>query len=119
MSRKASRPGAASTPAWRIPPPIRFRARRASAITSSLPANSEPTGAQRPFDRQHITVVAGAAQSAAAMPVAASALKSLAPSMWMGTGPAASTSAPSRSITHGTPDAAMCVFSMLTSATSG
>ena len=39
--------------------------------------------------------------------------------MWMGTGPAASTSACRRSIDHGAPEAAMCVFSMLTSATAG
>ena len=113
------RPGAASTPAWRMPPPRRLRARRASAITSSGPANSEPTGAQRPFDRQHITVVTGAAHAAAAMPLATSALKRRAPSMWMGTGPAASTTASSRSIGHGAPDAAMCVFSMQTSDTWG
>ena len=66
-----------------------------------------------------MTVVAGAAHSAAGTPVAATALKSRAPSMWMGTGPAASTSASRRAVVHGAPDAAMCVFSMLTSDTSG
>ena len=39
--------------------------------------------------------------------------------MWMGTGPAASTSASRRAVVHGAPAAAMCVFSMLTSDTSG
>ena len=63
------------------------------SITSSGPASSEPTGAQSPLDRQHITVVAGAAHSAAATPVAASALKSRAPSRWMGTSPAAAATA--------------------------
>ncbi len=76
-----------------MPPPRRLRARRASPITSSGPASSEPTGAHRPFDRQHMTVVTASAHSAAPMPVATSALKRRAPSMWMGTGPAASTTA--------------------------
>ena len=66
-----------------------------------------------------MTVVAGAAHSAAATPVATSALKRRAPSMWMGTGPAASTRACRRADVHGTPDAAMCVFSMLTRETAG
>ena len=66
-----------------------------------------------------MTVVAGAAQSAAGTPVATSALNSRAPSRWTGTGPAASTSARSPGIVHGAPDAAMCVFSMHTSDTDG
>ena len=91
-----------------------------SAITSSAPASSDPTGAQSPLDRQHITVVAGRAHSAAATPVAASALKSRAPSRWMGTGPAASASGPQAGLAStAAPDAAMCVFSMLTSDTAG
>ena len=118
-SRKATRPGAASTPAWRMPPPSRLRSRRASAITSSGPASSEPTGAQSPLDRQHITVVAGAAQTEAATPVAASALKRRAPSRWMGTSPAAAPRPRVAPTTTGRPPAAMCVFSMLTSETAG
>ena len=119
MSRSATRPGAASTPAWRMPPPRRLRSRRAAATTSSSPASSDPTGAHSPLDRQHITVVADRAHCAAATPVAASALKSRAPSRWIGTGPAASTSARRRASFQTAPDAAMCVFSMLTSDTSG
>ena len=82
ISVSATSPGAARTPAWRMPPPSRLRARRPSAITSASPASSEPTGAHRPFDRQHMTVVAAAAHSAAGTPVAASALNRRAPSMW-------------------------------------
>ena len=52
-------------------------------------------------------------------PVAATVLKRRAPSMWMGTGPAASATASRRAVVHGAPDAAMCVFSILTSETSG
>ena len=66
-----------------------------------------------------MTVVTGAAHWAAAMPVAASALKRRAPSMWMGTCPAASATAWRPSRVHGAPQAGMCVFSMLTSDTVG
>ena len=102
-----------------MPPPSRLRANLASAMTSRVPASNDPTGAQSPLDRQHMTVVAEAAHSAAGTPVATSALKSRAPSMWIGIGPAASTRARRRSADHGAPDAAMCVFSMLTSDTVG
>ena len=77
------------TPAWRMAPPRRWRSTRASAMTSAGPARTEPTGAQRPFERQDITVVTGAVKAAAGVPVATSALKSRAPSMWMGRPPAA------------------------------
>ncbi len=66
-----------------------------------------------------MTVVAAAAHSAAGTPVATSALKSRAPSMWIGTGPAASTTSCRRAADHGAPDAAMWVFSMLTRDTEG
>ena len=66
-----------------------------------------------------MTVVAADAHSAAGTPVATSALNSRAPSMWMGTGPAASTSARRRAVDHGAPDAAMWVFSMLMRDTAG
>ncbi len=56
------------------------RTRHADAITSAGPATREPTGAASPFDRQHMTVVAGAASVAAGTPVAISALKRRAPS---------------------------------------
>ena len=66
-----------------------------------------------------MTVAAAAAHSWAGTPVAASALNRRAPSMWTGTGPAASTTARRPSVVHGAPEAAMCVCSMLTSDTSG
>ena len=120
MSRKASSPGAASTPAWRMPPPSRLRARRASAITSSFPASSEPTGAQRPFDRQHMTVVAGAAHSAAGDAGGRLGIEEPGPVHVDGHGSGGvDQRAAGRSSDHGAPDAAMCVFSMLTSDTSG
>ena len=59
--RSATRPAAASTPTWRIPPPMRWRSTRAASITSLGPARIDPAGAHRPLDRQDITVVASAA----------------------------------------------------------
>ena len=102
-----------------MPPPRRLRSRRPPVITSSGPAKSEPTGAHRPLDRQHITVVAGAAHAAAPTPVAASALKRRAPSRWIGASPAAAATARSRSIDQTAPEAAMWVFSRHTSETAG
>ncbi len=61
MVVRATRPAAAITPAWRMPPPSRARSARASSITSAGPASTDPTGAPRPFDRHDITVVTGAA----------------------------------------------------------
>ena len=79
-ARPGRRPGACLRPAACAPAgPRRSR--------PPGPASSDPTGAHRPLDRQHMTVVAGAAQSAAGTPVATSALKSRAPSRWTGTGP--------------------------------
>ena len=66
-----------------------------------------------------MTVVTGAARRSAGMEVATSALKSRAPSMWMGTAPATAATACRRSIDQGAPEAAMCVCSMLTSDTAG
>ena len=57
-SRTATRPAAATTPAWRIAPPSSFRARRARAMYSASPASTEPTGALRPFERQIVTLSA-------------------------------------------------------------
>ena len=73
-------PAAASTPAWRIPPPSILRSRRARSANSRGPQSSDPTGQPKPFERQKETESAGAASSAAASPVAASALKMRAPS---------------------------------------
>ena len=44
----ASRPGAATTPAWRMPPPSILRSRRARAINTAGPASMEPIGAPSP-----------------------------------------------------------------------
>ena len=115
----ATRPGAARTPAWRMPPPRRLRSSRPRVTTSVDPASSEPTGAHRPLERQHITVVAGAAQAETGIPVATSALKRRAPSRWTGRSPAAAITAPNRSIDQGAPEAAMWVFSRQTSETAG
>ena len=69
-------------------------ARRAHARSSPAgPASSEPTGAQSPLERHAITVVAGAAYSAALVPVATTALKSRAPSRCRGRSPMARASA--------------------------
>ena len=82
-----------------------------------MPASSEPTGAASPFDKQHMTVVAGAAYSATVTPVATSALNKRAPSRCTGT-----PTAPSSCIAasgHGTPPAGMWVFSTNTADTAG
>ena len=76
----AMMPAAASTPAWRIPPPSIFRSRRAFSMNSALPHSTDPTGAHRPLLRQKVTESAGAASSAGVQPVATAALKILAPS---------------------------------------
>ena len=51
-------------------------------MNSALPARSEPTGAESPFDKQNITESNGSAISPASTPSAAAALKILAPSRW-------------------------------------
>ncbi len=84
-SRSATSPAAASTPAWRIPPPSSLRARRARATNGPFPTTTEPTGADSPFDRQNVTLSAGAASSAGVTPRATTALKNRAPSTWSGT----------------------------------
>ena len=48
ISRRAIKPGAASTPACRIPPPSSLRVRRARLMKSREPTTSDPTGAQSP-----------------------------------------------------------------------
>ena len=94
-----------------------MRSTRASAISSSVPASNEPTGAASPFDRQHMTVVAGEAYSAAATPVATSALNKRAPSRCTGTPSVPSSCSAAKG--HGTPPAGMCVFSTNTADTGG
>ncbi len=68
-------------PTWRIPPPIRLRQTRASAIASLLPTMSEPTGAPRPLDRQTASTSATAPYSRSGVPVATWAFQMRAPSM--------------------------------------
>ena len=55
-------------------------ARAPRAITSAGPHSSEPTGAPRPFDRQNITVSAGATSSRGDVPSATAAFQMRAPS---------------------------------------
>ena len=53
----ACSPAAARTPTWRIPPPIRLRRTRASAIASREPTTSEPDRGAQPLgqaDRHHV-----------------------------------------------------------------
>ena len=75
-------PAAAITPAWRMPPPSIFRARRALSINPRLPVTTDPTGAPSPLERQNVTESACAATSFAGTPIATHALKSRAPSRW-------------------------------------
>ena len=53
-SCSATSPAAANTPAWRIPPPSSFRARRARWMNSASPTISDPTGQPSDFDRQNV-----------------------------------------------------------------
>ena len=47
-----TRAAAASTPAWRIPPPRAFRRRQASSVKSLGPPTRAPTGAPRPWGKR-------------------------------------------------------------------
>ncbi len=53
-------------------------------MRSAEPASIDPTGADRPLERQNMTVSTGAARSAASTPSATAALNSRAPSQWTG-----------------------------------
>ena len=75
-------PAAAMMPAWRMPPPSIFRARRARPMKSRLPVTTEPTGAPSPLERQKVTESAWAATSFAGIPVATHAFQRRAPSRW-------------------------------------
>ena len=79
--RIATRPAAARNPACRMAPPRRLRSTRARSMSRREPAMSDPTGAHRLFDKDAITILAGAARVAALSPVATTALNSRAPSM--------------------------------------
>ena len=51
-SASPTRAAAASTPAWRIPPPRAFRRRQASSMKSLGPPTRAPTGAPRPWRKR-------------------------------------------------------------------
>ena len=55
ISVSATMPGAAITPAWRMPPPRILRIRRARSTNAADPQISDPTGAASPFDRHSCT----------------------------------------------------------------
>ena len=80
ISSSATSAAAAITPACRIAPPSSLRTRRAFATVSAVPQRIDPTGAERPFEKQNWIVSAGAQSSRASTPSAAAALKILAPS---------------------------------------
>ena len=61
-SRSATRPAAARTPTWRMPPPTILRARRARPMKSRSPTTTDPTGQARPFDRQNVAESAPASE---------------------------------------------------------
>ena len=73
-------PAAASTPAWRQPPPSSLRSRRARKMELSDPHSIEPTGAPSPLLRQNCTVSATAAKADSGTPAATDAFTSRAPS---------------------------------------
>ena len=79
---RACSPAAARMPTCRIPPPIRLRRTRASAMASEVPTISEPTGAPRPFDRHTDITSAQAPYDANGTPVATWAFHIRAPSRW-------------------------------------
>ncbi len=109
MVDRPTSPAAATTPAWRMPPPMRWRSALAASMRSAGPATTDPTGAQSPLVSAVQTVVHVAACSAAGRPVATSALNRRAPSRCTGTPTAATAS--SRSTSQGTPPANMWVSS--------
>ena len=78
-------PAAASTPAWRIPPPSRLRHSRAVAMRSADATSTDPTGAPSPFDRQTDAVSASRPYVASSTPEATAAFQMRAPSRWIAT----------------------------------
>ena len=76
-------PPAAMIPAWRIAPPICCFNRQASTMNSREPASAAPTGAPSPFVKSTQAESKPAAKSRAETPLATTALKSRAPSMWV------------------------------------
>ena len=84
-SCSATRPAAAMTPTWRIPPPTILRARRARKMKSFEPTTTEPIGQARPLLRQNVSESAGPARSRGVSPNATAALKKRAPSTCSGT----------------------------------
>ena len=80
--RSATRPGAAMMPAWRMAPPNDRRTRFARSMNVFVPASSDPTGADSPFDRQTQTESTERVSSRASTPRATAALNTRAPSRW-------------------------------------
>ncbi len=77
-------PGAAMTPACRIPPPRILRIRRARSTNAADPQIIDPTGAASPFDRHNCTDDTCCVQSVTGRPIATAALNSRAPSRCTG-----------------------------------
>ena len=80
MVSRATIPAAAMTPACRMPPPSIFPHPPRPVDELPLPHTTEPTGPDRPFERQKVTESAWVAISAAGTPSATAALKMRAPS---------------------------------------
>jgi len=120
MVVSATRPAAASTPTWRMPPPSCLRTRRAWPIRSAEPSSSEPAGAQRPLESVTITVSAPRASSAGGTPRATAAFQRRAPSRWTArpSSRQVETTSRMRSTVVTVPPARLCEFSTTTSPTS-
>ncbi len=101
LSSNATRPAAANTPAWRIPPPSILRTIRASSMNSLLLTSMDPTGAPSPFERQNMTESKFFVTSATGFPRATPALKTLAPSRCTGSPAACACSTMSFEIARG------------------
>src|SRR3954468_21990450 len=82
-------------------------------MTERGPHSNDPTGADKPFDRQNITVSAGAHNSEGDVPSAIDAFQIRAPSTWTARSFSRATAATdaTSSADQGRPDSAMYVFS--------
>ena len=120
-SCSATSPAAANTPAWRIPPPSSFRARRARWMNSASPTISDPTGQPSDFDRQNVADAPSGTRARAGTPSATDALNSRAPSTNRGTPRSAAMSATDwvNAAVRGWPIDREWVFSIVTSAVAG
>ena len=109
-------PAAASTPAWRSPPPIRFRSRRTPLIRSRVVATRDPAGAPSPLLRHTDTVSALSHHFCSAIPVATCAFQMRAPSRCTARPAPCATSATVSICASGqmVPPPRLCVFSIAT-----